>query len=274
MPSSGVDVPRFLLWHSSGALFAATLASTAQAVPPTRTTEPPVDFDSNSLFCGFSAAIGDIAEQREDHNIQQRPPASRPPGAARIASPICSTGKSMVLTNAGNLITNPEQTTDTFTGRLALFLFPGEPFGPGASLFVGRVVLPTSPCRGASFTRALTSPGSVSTFAPRFAGERATSAPGDTSRAMSEENVESGANTARASSLPSRRWTNPHKPRSPRWPGSGPGDQTGCLQRCGRGSEEALSRGRSDSAIRWQECFSAGETASTTTSCSMPVKVW
>jgi hypothetical protein len=50
-----------------------------------------------------------------------------------------STGKSLVLTDAGNLITDPSQTTDTFHGRLVLFLFPGEPFGPGAFLFVGGV---------------------------------------------------------------------------------------------------------------------------------------
>ena len=52
-----------------------------------------------------------------------------------------STGKSVVITDAGNLMTNPEQTTDTFHGRVVLFLFPGEPFGPGRSwLFVGRTV--------------------------------------------------------------------------------------------------------------------------------------
>ncbi len=51
-----------------------------------------------------------------------------------------SSGKSLVITDAGNLMTDPEQTTDTFHGRLVLFLFPGEPFGPGAWLFVGRTV--------------------------------------------------------------------------------------------------------------------------------------
>jgi hypothetical protein len=51
-----------------------------------------------------------------------------------------SSGKSLVVRDAGSLTTNPQQTTDTFTGRLILFLFPGEPFGPGAWLFVGRTI--------------------------------------------------------------------------------------------------------------------------------------
>jgi hypothetical protein len=38
------------------------------------------------------------------------------------------------------LTTNPAQTSETFKGRVVLFLFPGEPFGPGAWLFVGRTV--------------------------------------------------------------------------------------------------------------------------------------
>ena len=51
-----------------------------------------------------------------------------------------SSGKSLVITDAGSLMTDPEQTTDTFHGRVVLFLFPGEPFGPGAWLFAGQVV--------------------------------------------------------------------------------------------------------------------------------------
>jgi hypothetical protein len=51
-----------------------------------------------------------------------------------------STGKSLVLTDAGHLTTDPQQTADTFTGRLVFPLFPGEPLGPGVWLFVGRVV--------------------------------------------------------------------------------------------------------------------------------------
>jgi hypothetical protein len=121
-----------------GALFAATVASTAQALPPTREVEQPFDFDSNSLFCGFplrAETLRNNVKITTFSNGRQLTTGSR---TYRLTN--LSTGESLVLTDAGDLITNPEQTTDTFTGRLALFLFPGEPFGPGASLFVGRVV--------------------------------------------------------------------------------------------------------------------------------------
>ena len=121
-----------------GALFAATLASTAQAVPPTRTTEPPFDFDSNSLFCGFPLRAETLRNNVKITTFSDGRQLTTGSRMYRLTN--LSTGKSLVLTDAGNLITNPEQTTDTFTGRLALFLFPGEPFGPGASLFIGRVV--------------------------------------------------------------------------------------------------------------------------------------
>ena len=121
-----------------GALFAATLASTAQAVPPTRTTEPPFDFDSNSLFCGFPLRAETLRNNVKITTFSDGRQLTTGSRTYRLTN--LSTGKSLVLTDAGNLITNPEQTTDTFTGRLALFLFPGEPFGPGAWLFVGRTV--------------------------------------------------------------------------------------------------------------------------------------
>jgi len=121
-----------------GALFAATLASTAQAVPPTRTTEPPFDFDSNSLFCGFPLRAETLRNNVKITTFSDGRRLTTGSRMYRLTN--LSTGKSLVLTDAGNLITNPEQTTDTFTGRLALFLFPGEPFGPGASLFIGRVL--------------------------------------------------------------------------------------------------------------------------------------
>ena len=34
-------------------LATVSVANVAQAAPPTRTTEPPLDFASNALFCGF-----------------------------------------------------------------------------------------------------------------------------------------------------------------------------------------------------------------------------
>jgi hypothetical protein len=51
-----------------------------------------------------------------------------------------SSGESLVLRDAGNVSTNPERTAEVLTGNLVLFLYPGEPFGPGAWLFVGRTV--------------------------------------------------------------------------------------------------------------------------------------
>lgn len=50
------------------------------------------------------------------------------------------TSESIVVTDAGHLTTDPEQTADTFTGRLLFPLFPGEPRGPGLWLLVGKVV--------------------------------------------------------------------------------------------------------------------------------------
>jgi hypothetical protein len=120
-----------------GALFAMA-ASTALAVPPTRETEAPFDFDSNSLFCGFPLRSETLRNNVKITTFSDGRQLTTGSHKYRLTN--LSTGKSLVLTDAGNLITNPEQTTDTFTGRLALFLFPGEPFGPGASLFVGRVV--------------------------------------------------------------------------------------------------------------------------------------
>jgi len=48
------------------------------------------------------------------------------------------TAKSIVLRDTGSVTTNAEQTSEVLTGSIVLFLFPGEPFGPGAWLFNGR----------------------------------------------------------------------------------------------------------------------------------------
>ena len=61
-------------------------------------------------------------------------------GSRKLRLTNLASGEALVLTDAGHLVTNPEQTAETFSGRTALFLFPGEPFGPGAWLFVGRTV--------------------------------------------------------------------------------------------------------------------------------------
>src|SRR6266550_7900757 len=126
-----------------GVLFAATLASAAQAVPPTRTTEPPFDFDNVSLFCGFPLRAETLQNNIKITTFSDGRQLVTGSHTYRLTN--LSSGKSLVLKDAGNLITNPDETSETFTGRLVLFLFPGEPFGPGASLFVGRVIATFAP---------------------------------------------------------------------------------------------------------------------------------
>jgi len=122
----------------AGVLFGATLTSAAQAVPPTRTTEPPFDFDNSSLFCGFPLRAETLRNNVKITTFSDGRQLVTGSHTYRLTN--LATGESLVLTDAGSLTTNPEQTTDTFTGRVVLFLFPGEPFGPGARLLVGRTV--------------------------------------------------------------------------------------------------------------------------------------
>src|SRR5215212_2555048 len=121
-----------------GLLFATTVASASQAVPPTRSTEPPLDFDNNSLFCGFPLRAETLRNNVKITTFSDGRQLVTGSHTGRLTN--LSSGKSLAITDAGNLMTDPEQTTDTFHGRLVLFLFPGEPFGPGAWLFVGRTV--------------------------------------------------------------------------------------------------------------------------------------
>ncbi len=121
----------------AGVLFAATFASAAHAVPPTRETEPPFDFDSISVFCGFPLRARTLRNNVKITTFSDGRQLVTGSHTYRLTN--LSTGQSLVLTDAGNLITNPDQTAETFHGRVVLFLFPGEPFGPGAWLFVGRV---------------------------------------------------------------------------------------------------------------------------------------
>ena len=119
-------------------VLAAALASTAQAVPPIRETEEPFDFENISLFCGFPLRAETLRNNLKITTFSDGRQLVTGTRTVRLTN--LSSGKSLVVRDAGNLITNPEQTTDTFAGRLILFLFPGEPFGPGAWLFNGRVV--------------------------------------------------------------------------------------------------------------------------------------
>src|SRR5215210_5386200 len=118
-------------------LFAAMVATAAQAVPPTRTTEPPFDFSSSSLFCGFPLRVETLRNNVKMTTFSDGRQLVTGSHTSRLTN--LSSGKSLVLTDAGNVMTNPQQTAETLTGRVVLFLFPGEPFGPGAWLFLGRV---------------------------------------------------------------------------------------------------------------------------------------
>jgi hypothetical protein len=120
-----------------GVLLAAMVASTAQADPPTRTTEPPFDFES-SLFCGFPLRAETLQTNQKITTFSDGRQLVTGRRSVRLTN--LSTGESLVVTDAGHLTTDPEQTADTFTGRLLFPLFPGEPRGPGVWLFVGKVV--------------------------------------------------------------------------------------------------------------------------------------
>jgi hypothetical protein len=123
---------------AAGVLLAAMFAAAAQAVPPTRSTEPPFDFDNSSVYCGFPLRAETLRNNVKITTFSDGRQLVTGSHTYRLTN--LSSGKSLVVTDAGNLTTNPEQTVDTFSGRLVLFLFPGEPLGPGAWLFNGRVV--------------------------------------------------------------------------------------------------------------------------------------
>jgi hypothetical protein len=120
-----------------GVLLAAMVASAAQADPPTRTTEPPFDFES-SLFCGFPLRSETLRNNVKITTFSDGRQLVTGRRTVRLTN--LATGESLVVTDAGHLTTDPEQTADTFTGRLVFPLFPGEPRGPGVWLFVGKVV--------------------------------------------------------------------------------------------------------------------------------------
>ena len=121
-----------------GLLFAATVGSAALAAPPTRSTEPPFEIENSSVFCGFPLRAETLRNNVKITTFSDGRQLVTGSHTGRLTN--LSSGKSLVITDAGNLMTDPGQTTDTFHGKLVLFLFPGEPFGPGAWLFTGRTV--------------------------------------------------------------------------------------------------------------------------------------
>jgi hypothetical protein len=130
---------RSILAFGVGVLLAAMVASAAQAAPPTRTTEPPFDFDNDgSLFCGFPLGAETLQTNVKITTFSDGHQLVTGRRTVRLTN--LSTGKSLVLIDAGHLTTDVEQTADTFTGRLVFPLFPGEPLGPGVWLFEGKVV--------------------------------------------------------------------------------------------------------------------------------------
>lgn len=121
-----------------GVLLLVTTASAAHAKPPTRETEPPFDFDSSSVFCGFPLRAETLRNNLKITTF--RDGRQLVTGGRTVRLTNLSSGESLVLRDAGSVTTNPERTVETLTGRVVLFLFPGEPFGPGAWVFVGRTV--------------------------------------------------------------------------------------------------------------------------------------
>jgi hypothetical protein len=118
-------------------LLAATIPTAAQADPPTRTTEPPFDFET-SLFCGFPLRSETLQNNVKITTFSDGRQLVTGRRTVRLTN--LSTGESLVLTDAGRLTTDPQQTVDTFSGRLVFPVFPGEPGGPRVWLFVGKVV--------------------------------------------------------------------------------------------------------------------------------------
>jgi hypothetical protein len=119
------------------ALLSGLLATNAGAVPPERSTEPPLEFDNNSVFCGFpmrAEVLRDNVKITTFGDGRQLVTGSQTTRLTNLSS-----RKSLTLTDAGNVVTNAAGTAEALTGRLILFLYPGEPFGPGAFLFTGRV---------------------------------------------------------------------------------------------------------------------------------------
>jgi hypothetical protein len=122
----------------AGVLLAVSVSSPAQAAPPTRETEPPFDFGSDSLFCGFPMRAETLRNNVKITTFSDGHQLVTGGRTVRLSN--LSSGESLVLRDAGSVTTNPGRTAETLTGTLVLFLFPGEPFGPGAWLFVGRTV--------------------------------------------------------------------------------------------------------------------------------------
>jgi hypothetical protein len=123
---------------AGGLLIAVLLAGGAQATPPTRSTEPPFEFESSSVFCGFPMRAETLRNNVKITTFSDGHQLVTGSHAYRLTN--LATGKSLEVTDAGSLTTDAAQTVDTFSGRVVLFLFPGEPLGPGAWLFDGRVV--------------------------------------------------------------------------------------------------------------------------------------
>ena len=123
-------------------LSALVVTSASQAAPPTRTTEPPFDFET-PLFCGFPLRSETLQSNVKITTFSDGRQIVTGRRTVRLTN--VATGASLVVTDAGHLTTDPGQTVDTFTGSLLLPLFPGEPFGPGVYLFDGKVVATFAP---------------------------------------------------------------------------------------------------------------------------------
>ena len=121
----------------AAAVMSASVTSAAGAVPPSRSTEPPLEFDNNSVFCGFPLRAETLRSNVKITTFHDGRQLVTGTQTSRLTN--LSSGRSLVLRDAGNVRTNSAGTAETLTGRVILFLYPGEPFGPGAFLFSGHL---------------------------------------------------------------------------------------------------------------------------------------
>src|SRR5689334_25080737 len=93
----------------AGLVLASTLTGAAQAAPPTRTTEPPFDFDNSSLFCGFPMRAETLRNNVKITTFSDGRQLVTGSHTYRLTN--LDTGTSLVLRDAGGLTTDPDQTT-------------------------------------------------------------------------------------------------------------------------------------------------------------------
>src|SRR5947209_19934551 len=89
---------------------------TAHATPPTRTTEPPFDFASSTVFCGFPLRAETLRNNikittfSDGHQLVT--------GGRTVRLTNLDTGTTIVLRDTGSVTTNADQTSEVLTGSI------------------------------------------------------------------------------------------------------------------------------------------------------------